>query len=74
MAEKTYTVAGMRCGRCAAGVAEKLVEVSGVTEVDVDVRAGRVTVRGEIVDGDAVCAAIDEAGYRATESAPHAAA
>jgi copper chaperone len=72
--EKTYTVSGMRCGRCAAGVAEKLVEVSGVTEVDVDVRAGLVTVRGEIIDGDAVRAAIDEAGYRATECVRRAAA
>ncbi|MEU2285834.1 heavy-metal-associated domain-containing protein [Streptomyces sp. NPDC013178] len=74
MAEKTYAVSGMSCGRCAAGVAEKLVEVSGVNEVDVDVRAGLVTVRGELLDGDAVRAAIDEAGYRATEFARRAAA
>jgi copper chaperone CopZ len=74
VAEKTYTVSGMSCGRCAAGVAEKVVEVSGVTEVDIDVRAGLVTVRGETVDGDAVRAAIDEAGYLATESARRAAA
>jgi copper chaperone CopZ len=66
--EKTYTVSGMSCGRCAVGVAEKVVEVSGITEVDVDVRAGLVTVRGETVDGDVVRAAIDEAGYRATEA------
>ncbi|MFH8803347.1 heavy-metal-associated domain-containing protein [Streptomyces sp. NPDC017936] len=68
MTEPVCTVSAMSCGRRAAGVAEKGVEVAGVTEVDVDVRAGRVTVRGGRVDGDAVRAAIDEAGHLAVEA------
>jgi copper chaperone CopZ len=63
MAEKIYTVSGMSCGHCAASVTEELVEVPGVTEVDVDVPAGLVTVRGEGFGDDAVRAAIAEAGY-----------
>ncbi|GGV83554.1 MULTISPECIES: heavy-metal-associated domain-containing protein [Streptomyces] len=68
MAEQTYTVSGMSCGHCAASITEEVVEVPGVTDVDVDVPAGLVTVRGESVDADAVRAAIVEAGYEVTES------
>ncbi|MFJ7071212.1 heavy-metal-associated domain-containing protein [Streptomyces sp. NPDC098781] len=66
MAEQTYTVSGMSCRHCAASITEEVVEVSGVIEVDVDVPAGRVTVRGESVDDAAVRAAIVEAGFEVT--------
>lgn len=69
MAEKTYTVSGMTCDHCAASITEEVVEVPGVTDVDVDVPAGLVTVRGESVDDDAVRAAIIEAGYGVMEEA-----
>ncbi|MFD3307274.1 heavy-metal-associated domain-containing protein [Streptomyces sp. NPDC058694] len=68
MAEKIYTVSGMSCGHCAASVTEEVMAVPGVTEVDVDVPAGRVTVRGESVSDDAVRDAIVEAGYEVTEA------
>ncbi|MFJ1733443.1 heavy-metal-associated domain-containing protein [Streptomyces sp. NPDC088254] len=74
MAEKTYTVFGMSCGHCAASITEEVVEVPGVTEVDVDVPTGRVTVHGESVDDDAVRAAITEAGYEVTAAVHDAAA
>lgn len=74
MAEKIYTVSGMSCGHCAASVTEEVMAVPGVTEVDVDVPAGRVTVRGESVSDDAVRDAIGEAGYEVTEAARSTAA
>jgi copper chaperone CopZ len=67
MAEKFFTVSGMTCGHCAASVTEEVVAVPGVTEVDVDVRSGLVTVRGDSVDDIAVRAAITDAGYEVAE-------
>ncbi|QQM45649.1 heavy-metal-associated domain-containing protein [Streptomyces liliifuscus] len=74
MAEKICAVSGMSCGHCAASVTEEVMAVPGVTEVDVDVPAGRVTVRGESVSDDAVRDAIGEAGYEVTEAARSTAA
>ncbi|MFI5557523.1 heavy-metal-associated domain-containing protein [Streptomyces sp. NPDC051738] len=74
MAEKTYTVSDMSCGHCAAGITEEVVEVAGVTAVDVDVPTGRVTVRGDAIEDDAVRAAITEAGYEVTAAVQSAAA
>ncbi|WP_149827894.1 heavy-metal-associated domain-containing protein [Streptomyces tailanensis] len=74
MAEKFFTVSGMTCGHCAASVTEEVVAVPGVTEVDVDVRSGLVTVRGDSVDDAAVRAAITGAGYEVAEIVRQAAA
>ena len=73
MASKIYSVSGMSCGHCAASVTEEVTEVPGVTKIDVDVRAGLVTVSGDSIDEDAVRAAIIEAGYVVTEGAQSAA-
>ncbi|MDT0327078.1 heavy-metal-associated domain-containing protein [Nocardiopsis lambiniae] len=59
-----YTVDGMSCGHCVNSVTQEVGGVTGVTEVQVDLDAKRVTVIGEgPVDDAAVRAAIDEAGY-----------
>jgi copper chaperone CopZ len=58
-----YAVEGMTCEHCKASVAEEVAEVPGVTEVDVDLPTGRLTVVGD-VDHSAVAAAVQEAGYR----------
>ncbi|HWN26661.1 MAG TPA: heavy-metal-associated domain-containing protein [Actinomycetospora sp.] len=61
----TYTVAGMTCGHCVASVREEVGEVPGVSDVDVDLAAGRVVVTAESpVDDAAVRAAVEEAGYQ----------
>jgi copper chaperone len=59
-----YTVRGMTCGHCASAVTEEVAKIPGVTDVEVDVAGGRVTVRrtGPVPD-KAVAAAVDEAGY-----------
>jgi copper chaperone CopZ len=61
----TYRVPGMSCGHCRAAVAAEVERVAGVTAVDVDLDSKLVRVDGEGVDGAAVVAAIDEAGYDA---------
>lgn len=60
----TYIVTGMTCEHCVRSVTEELTKLDGVTDVDVDLASGRVTVAAEQpLDDDAVVAAVDEAGY-----------
>ena len=63
MSETTYAVTGMTCEHCAAAVTQEVTAVPGVESVEVDVENGRVVVRGEGVNADAVREAVDEAGY-----------
>jgi copper chaperone len=59
----TYSVSGMTCEHCARSVTEEVSEVPGVEAVEVDLAGGRLLVRGDGVDDDAVRAAVGEAGY-----------
>jgi copper chaperone CopZ len=61
--ERSYTVKGMTCGHCRDAVTEEVQQVPGVQGIEVDLAAGRLTVRGEDVSDAAVRAAVDEAGY-----------
>ena len=61
--DRTYTVTGMTCSHCAASVREEISEVSGVTDVDVDLATGLVSVLGEGFTDEAIDAAVREAGY-----------
>jgi copper chaperone len=64
MSETTYTVTGMSCEHCVRAVTDEVSGVAGVTAVDVDLVTGRVRVVGAgPVDGEAVHAAVREAGY-----------
>jgi copper ion binding protein len=60
---RTYTVAGMTCNHCVMSVREEVGEIAGITDVDVDLATGRLTVAGEDISDDAVKAAVAEAGY-----------
>ncbi len=65
MSTATYTVTGMTCGHCVASVTEEVSEVAGVTDVQVDLASGAVTVTSDApVDDAAVRAAVEEAGYQ----------
>jgi copper chaperone CopZ len=60
----TWTVTGMTCGHCVASVTEELREIAGVTDVDVVLESGLVTVSSAgPLDRAAVDAAVREAGY-----------
>ena len=62
--DTTYTVSGMTCGHCVSSVQSELGQVPGVSDVEVDLASGAVTVSSDRpLDGTAVRAAVDEAGY-----------
>jgi copper chaperone len=65
MTDLTYHVPGITCEHCKAAITAELDQVRGVAAVQVDLDAKLVHVRGTGVDGAAVVAAIDEAGYDA---------
>ena len=61
----TFTVSGMTCEHCVASVSDEVLEVAGVTVVDVDLPTGRLTVTSDQpVSADEVASAVDQAGYR----------
>jgi len=59
----TYTIQGMTCGSCAAKVSGAVSQVPGVTDTDVDLATGTLTVTGPDIDDAAVRTAITDAGY-----------
>ena len=59
----TYSVPAVHCDHCRHAITEEVSVVPGVEDVDVDLEAKLVTVRGNGLDDDALRAAIDEAGY-----------
>jgi len=59
----TYSVPAMSCGHCRAAIAAEVEKLAGVSDVDVDLEAKRVTVAGTELDDAGIRAAIDEAGY-----------
>ncbi|MFC4020851.1 heavy-metal-associated domain-containing protein [Micromonospora sp. GCM10011542] len=64
MVTTTYQVQGMTCGHCVSAVSSEVGAIAGVTDVQVDLTAGRVTVTSEApLDPASVRAAVDEAGY-----------
>jgi copper chaperone CopZ len=64
MATTTYTVSGMTCGHCVNAVTSELKQLDGVTDVQVDLPTGAVTVTSAApLEDAAVAAAVDEAGY-----------
>jgi copper chaperone len=58
------TVSGMSCDHCATAIRGEVGRLPGVTDVDVDVEGGTVTVSGEPLPAtDSLRAAVEEAGY-----------
>jgi copper chaperone CopZ len=57
-----YSVPGISCEHCRVAITREVTQVGGVSAVDVDLAAKRVTVAGAFDDA-AVRDAIDEAGY-----------
>lgn len=59
----------MTCTNCENHVREEVSAVAGVTSVDVSHTTGRLSVTSDgPVDAEAIIAAVDEAGYTATET------
>ncbi|MFE5813917.1 heavy-metal-associated domain-containing protein [Streptomyces sp. NPDC056479] len=67
MATTTYAVAGMSCAHCRATLTKVIGELDGVTEVDVDLATGQVTVTSATAPDDVLIAeVVDDAGYELT--------
>ena len=60
---RSYTVPGIHCGHCAAAIKEEVSSVEGVEDIDVDLDAKVVTVRGHALRDEVLREAIEEAGY-----------
>ena len=58
-----YSVPGVSCAHCRTAITAEVEPVAGVSSVEVDLEAKRVTVVGARLDDAALRAAIDEAGY-----------
>ena len=62
--QTTINVSGMTCGHCVSAVTMELSLLSSVTEVEVDLESGQVTISsGAALDPSEIATAIDEAGY-----------
>ena len=65
----TYTVTGMTCGHCVSAVTQEVSAIPGVSDVEVDLDTGRVTVASDApLDTSAVREAVDEAGYELVDT------
>ncbi len=64
MTSTTYRVTGMTCDHCVRAVSSEVSQIDGVTDVQVDLPIGQVTVVSDApLATDDVRAAVDEAGY-----------
>lgn len=64
MVTQTYAVRGMTCSHCAASVTEEVSKIDGVSDVEVDVSSGSVTISSrQPLDQVELRTAVDEAGY-----------
>lgn len=67
METTTIKIDGMSCGGCTASVTKVLSETAGVANAQVQLTPGQATVEFDParVTREALCAAIDDAGFEA---------
>jgi copper chaperone len=67
MTTQVFKVSGMTCGHCVASVTEEISEIAGVSKVTIELvpeGVSDVSVdSADVLDVEAVRAAVDEAGY-----------
>lgn len=62
--QTTINVSGMTCGHCVSAVTMELSLLPTVTEVEVDLESGKVTITSDAaLESSQLAVAIDEAGY-----------
>lgn len=68
MTTSNYTVTGMTCEHCVRSVTEEVGAIDGVTDLQIDLATGSLTVTtaDAPVDDAAVREAVSEAGYSVT--------
>ena len=63
MEELTLIVTGMMCEHCKMRVSKAIEALEGVTSLDVSLKDGKTTIKGEHLNEAKIRAAIKEAGY-----------
>jgi copper chaperone len=64
VASTVVTVTGMTCSHCVHAVESEIGRLGGVSDVQVDLDTGSVTISGDPLPGtDALRKAVDDAGY-----------
>lgn len=64
MITTTYRVEGMTCGSCAGKVSDRVEQIAGVQDIDVDLATGQITLTSDTeLDDDTVRNAVQDAGY-----------
>ena len=65
---QNFTVTGMTCGHCVNSVTEEVSGLAGVTNVEVVLETGSLTVTSEDgLDVELIKSAVADAGYTASE-------
>ncbi len=62
---QNFEVSGMTCGHCVRAVTEAVHGVDAGAQIEVDLHAGRVTVREETASPDRIAQALAAEGYPA---------
>lgn len=64
MTTTLITVQGMTCGNCVKHVKEAISELSGVSNVEIELEGGKVTIESSgDLDAAVLSEAVSEAGY-----------
>ena len=67
MSENVIAVTGMTCSHCVNAVSAEISKIAGVSAVEVDLEAGKVTITADPQpDQNLLRAAVEEAGYELT--------
>ncbi len=61
--EHEFVVKGMNCNHCKANVEKAVGSIPGVKEVKVDLKSGRMTVKGEDVEHAKIRDAVESSGF-----------
>jgi len=65
MHTEQFTVKNVKCGGCVSNIKNGLQGMSGISEVDVEIAGGKVTVTGENLDRTSIETKLGELGYPA---------
>lgn len=63
MQTEQFNVVNVKCGGCVSNIETSLKEMDGVSEVEVVIDGGQVTVKGDSLDRAALSAKLTELGY-----------
>lgn len=63
MQSEQFTVLNVKCAGCVANIKTGLAELTGVSDVNVSIESGKVTVSGKSLDRHGLTAKLAQLGY-----------